>query len=595
LSTDSPSGKFGQIGTIISDTYCIERLLGKGGMGAVYLARHVRLPRQVAIKFLLTDAGSDPTAFARFRREAEITSSLHHPNILEVQDFNQLPDGTPYLVMEFLEGEDLDARLQRQGRLSVPETLAITKAVGAGLQAAHKRQIVHRDLKPGNIFLVRVEQGDEVLEIPKILDFGISKIRQAYSSAAKQTQDRQLLGTPLYMSPEQARGNNSLVDERTDQWALAVIVYQCLTGAPPFLADDLPGVLLKVVTEAPMPVQQLNEQVPPAIDQVLARALNKEREERFPSVAEFVKALCESQGSGMASTNGDRFPVGDQPQANVLSADPGEPTVTGASLGKRALPATIDGPAVAAMPTPALAAVAEASRRGAGGQVMLAAEIPVEAPRVGEPVEEESSPMEMAPSAPAAAAGSASISVAESSGVAAPERRNREDQHSDPARLSRLGWILALLVVLAGGAFGVRTLLLQTRQATPADNAQRRMAEQILSTDRSPAGVAAAIRLLQQAEQQQSSAEISLLLSQAYELQSNRREALSHLRVAVERAATMTERARFELALAQLLTRLGQTKEACETLHMLKREVAQSGGEMATSAQILATAIRCSL
>jgi serine/threonine-protein kinase len=601
VSTDSPSVKLDQIGAIISDTYCIERLLGKGGMGAVYLARHVRLPRQVAIKFLLADAVSDPTAFARFRREAEITSSLHHPNILEVQDFNQLSDGTPYLVMEFLEGEDLDARLQRQGRLSVPETLAIAKAVGAGLQAAHKRQIVHRDLKPGNIFLVRVEQGDEVQLIPKILDFGISKIRQADSSAAKQTQDRQLLGTPLYMSPEQARGNNSLVDERTDQWALAVIVYQCLTGAPPFLADDLPGVLLKVVSEAPMPVQKLNEEVPPAIDRVLARALHKEREERFPSVAEFVKALCESQGSGVISIDGGRSPVAAQPRAGVVSAEPSEPTVTGASLAKPALPATIDRPVEVAMPTPALAAVAEASRRGASPQVMIAAEIPVGPPRAAESVGEESSPKEMAPSIPASAAGSGSLSaaeslsVAESSSVATPERRNRIDRDSGSTRTSRLWWIPALVVLLAGGGFGVRAVLLRSHQTTQGDSAQRRMAEQILSTDKSPAGVAAAIRLLKEAEQQQPSAEGSLLLSQAYELQSNRGEAVSALRVAIERAATMTERARLQLALAQLLTRLGQTKEACETLHMMKREVAQGGGELVTSAQILATAIRCSL
>jgi len=570
-------------------------------MGAVYLARHVRLPRQVAIKFLLRDAVSDPTAFARFRREAEITSSLHHPNILEVQDFNQLSDGTPYLVMEYLEGEDLEARLERQGRLSVPETLAIAKAVGAGLQAAHKRQIVHRDLKPANIFLVRVEQGDEVLLIPKILDFGISKIRQADTSAAKQTQDLQLLGTPLYMSPEQARGTNSLVDASTDQWALAVIVYQCLTGAPPFLADDLPGVLLKVVSEAPRPVQKLNDEVSPAINHVLARALHKEREQRFPSVAEFVKALCESQGSGVISAESGRSPVTAPPQAEVMSAEPGQPTVTGASPAKSALPATIVRPALVAMPTPALAAVAEASRRGVSPQVMVAAEIPVGPPRTAEFGEEASSSMEMTPSRLAPAPRGGSLSAAESpsavhsSLVATPARRNRMERDSGPTRSSRLWWIPALVVVLAGGGFGVRAVLLRSHQTSQGDSAQRRMAEQILSTDRSPAGVAAAIRLLKEAEQQQLSAETSLLLSQAYELQSNRGEAVSALRVAVERAATMAERARLQLALAQLLTRLGQTKEACETLHMMKREVAQGGGELSTSAQILATAIRCSL
>lgn len=563
MSTDS------LIGTIVADSYRIERLLGKGGMGAVYLAKHIRLPRQVAIKFLHKSAAAEPEAFARFRREAEITSSLHHPSILEVQDFNQLPDGTPYLVMEFLEGEDLDARLQRRGRLPLGETLAIVKAVGAGLQAAHKRQIVHRDLKPGNIFLVRVEQGDEVVEVPKILDFGISKIRQAQTSALKQTRDHQLLGTPIYMSPEQARGDNTSVDERTDQWALAVIVYECLAGAPPFLAGELTGILVKIIAETPKPLQSLGVEVPAAIEQALLRALSKEREARFPSIAEFVKAL------GASTVTIDAMP----PPPTAAPAAQESQSERRSSPNWRALPATVDGPAAISP------AVAEASRNAAGGGVMVAAEIPVEAPRAV-PEEGPSQPVITEPSAELAA---------EPPAVQTARRDSGRDLQVGKRRPYGLLAIPLLLAVLGGGVYGVRLWrkLPATESAEVAE--QRRMAEQILATDKSPAGIEAAIRMLLAVQQKQPGADVELLLSQAYESKKDRGQALVYLRAAVEHAQTMTDRARYELALAQLMTRQGNTKEACQVLHMLKREVGQNGGELVTSAQLLAAAIACDL
>src|SRR5581483_6411776 len=175
--------------------------------------------------------------------------------------FNHLPDGTPYLVMEFLEGEDLQARIMRLGRMPYQDVVALCRAIAAGLQAAHKREVVHRDLKPQNIFLSRQDEGEQVVEIVKIVDFGISKIRHAQADT-QQTRDQQLLGTPNYMSPEQARGNNSEVDHRTDQWALGAIAYLCLTGRLAFSGDTLANIIYQVVLHEPPPVRSLAPDVP---------------------------------------------------------------------------------------------------------------------------------------------------------------------------------------------------------------------------------------------------------------------------------------------------------------------------------------------
>jgi TPR repeat protein len=281
------------IGQTIGGTYLVERLIGEGGMGAVYAARHLRLPTLVAIKTLHIEGGANPDVQARFRREAEITSTLRHPNIVQVTDFNVLEDGTPYLVMELLEGEDLSARLERVGKLSVPEVLTLVRAVGAGLATAHARNVVHRDLKPQNIFLARQGDGSEV---PKIVDFGISKIQHGAESMAMRTRDNMLIGTPNYMSPEQARGENSIVDGRTDQWALAAIAYQCLTGKVAFAGNSLAEVVYQVVMAEPAAVRELAPEVPDGTAQALRRALSKSRDERFPSIVDFVQSLDRELG-----------------------------------------------------------------------------------------------------------------------------------------------------------------------------------------------------------------------------------------------------------------------------------------------------------
>ncbi len=272
------------VGAVIADTYRIERLLGRGGMGAVYLASHARLPgKQVAIKVLHAELTDDEIE-ARFRREAEIASRLGHPNIVTVHDFNVAADGTPYLVLEYLQGESLADRLRR-GPVDLAAASSILKQVGSALTAAHDEGIVHRDLKPHNIFLVPTQIDGRVVEIAKVLDFGISKIR---GSTTVQTQDSALLGTPQYMAPEQAQGQHDLVDGRTDVFALGAILYEMLSGKPAFAGASIPEVVFKVVYESP---PALDANVPPHVANAVAKAMAKTRDDRFASVGELVEAV----------------------------------------------------------------------------------------------------------------------------------------------------------------------------------------------------------------------------------------------------------------------------------------------------------------
>jgi serine/threonine-protein kinase len=300
------------VGSVIAGTYTIERLIGKGGMGAVFLASHARLPgKKVAIKVLHADI-ADPESMARFRREAEIATRLGHANIVEVHDFNVLEDGTPYLVLEFLQGESLDRRIA-SGALTVEQTMTIVRQVGAALVAAHREEIIHRDLKPQNVFLVPVEADGYTSERAKVLDFGISKIR---GSQTIKTQDTSILGTPQYMAPEQALGNHAAVDARTDVFALGAMVYEMLCGAPAFAGASVPEVVFKVVYEEPQPLAARVPGLPPHVTAAVHRALAKKADERFPDVASFVEAL-----TGQPLTTGKRPLVVPAPPAAAESPE----------------------------------------------------------------------------------------------------------------------------------------------------------------------------------------------------------------------------------------------------------------------------------
>jgi serine/threonine protein kinase len=274
-------------GTVVAGTYEIVRLLGQGGMGAVWEAKHLRLPdKRVVVKVLLFGT-TDAVTLARFRREAEIASRLGHPNIVQVLDFNTLPDGAPFIVLELLQGESLAARLARV-RPTFAETLAIVTQIGSALAAAHREGVVHRDLKPDNVFLCPTPLDGEIRDVAKILDFGISKLRGAKTVL---TQDAALIGTPQYMAPEQATGRNDDIDARTDIFAFGAIVFEMLAGRPPFLGDTLAAVIHAVVYAPTPPLRELAPETPPAVAAAVERALAKERDARFPDVGSFVKAV----------------------------------------------------------------------------------------------------------------------------------------------------------------------------------------------------------------------------------------------------------------------------------------------------------------
>ena len=272
----------GRVGQVLDGTYEIVRKIDEGGMGAVYEARHRRLTKKrFAVKLLRADMASAGELFARFRREAEITSELGHPHIINVMDFNQMEDGSPYMIMEYLDGENLGLKLRRERRLTPTELAPIVEQVASGMQAAHDREIVHRDMKPENIFLV--DAGDDKY-VAKILDFGISKIKDA---ASVLTQDHAILGTAYFMSPEQATGRAKDVDHTTDIFALGGICYYALSGKLPFYSDTVPGILYQVCHHEQPPITDLVRTMPPGVDQVLSRALAKDRDERYQRASEF--------------------------------------------------------------------------------------------------------------------------------------------------------------------------------------------------------------------------------------------------------------------------------------------------------------------
>jgi serine/threonine-protein kinase len=274
-------------GTILEGTYRIERRIAEGGMGAVYEASHARLDGRYAVKFLHPDVSSrHPAALARFRREARITSALRHPGIVQVIDFNTPADGPPFLVMEYLEGASLAEVLAREAPFPLARIDDITTQIASALSAVHRKGVVHRDLNPSNVF-VMPRDGDQPERV-KVLDFGISKVRWASKHI---TGTAQVLGTPQYMAPEQAEGRVKDLDQAADQFSLAAIVYEMLTGQPAFAGDTLATVAYQVVHAMPAPISRFRGGLPPGVEAVLARGLAKDRGDRFESVSAFAAAF----------------------------------------------------------------------------------------------------------------------------------------------------------------------------------------------------------------------------------------------------------------------------------------------------------------
>ena len=270
------------VGTLLGDTYRLERKIGEGGMATVFEAAHTRIERRFAIKILKVNADEYPQLRQRFEREARIGSQLGHDHIVQVLDFNQTPMGQPYLVMDLLEGEDLGSVLKDERGVPTEWAVSIIRQIGSALGAAHEHDVVHRDLKPENIFLCG-QPKQRVMA--KVLDFGISKI---LTSESAMTKDSAVFGTPWYMAPEQALGVVKDMDRRTDIFATGVILYYMLSTSLPFDGPNAPTVLYKIVHEKPVPLADRRPDLPAALVEVVERAMRKKPLERYQSMSEMV-------------------------------------------------------------------------------------------------------------------------------------------------------------------------------------------------------------------------------------------------------------------------------------------------------------------
>ena len=299
------------------NNYEVVSLLGEGGMGRVFLAKHTFMGRKAAIKILRPELLGDQSLVARFLDEAKATNAIGHPNIIDIIDVGILPDRrTPYLMMEFLEGESLYSSLARERPLTVSRAIDIASQTASALAAAHAQQIIHRDLKPDNLFLVPDETVNTKTRV-KVLDFGIAKLKGNGIGGQVKTQTGVILGTAIYMSPEQIRGIPSDIDHRTDIYALGIILYEMLTGKPPFNSAGIAELFMLHTLEPPPPLRSRRPDIPPELETAVLRALAKDPDQRFSSMAEFAKAIHEhdpkhantvkasalpSRGSGLAET-----------------------------------------------------------------------------------------------------------------------------------------------------------------------------------------------------------------------------------------------------------------------------------------------------
>ncbi len=289
-----------QPGDVLDGTYRLDKQLGKGGVGVVYRAFHLHLQRPCAIKFMHPQLVSNPELRTRFRREAQSAFQLGHPNIVAITDFRDDPNAWPYLAMELVIGETLRDRLER-GPLSPRLSLRLMIELCDALNAAHRRGVIHRDLKPENLFLVRVDSPgpDELDTTLKVLDFGLSKLLDGVEI----TGTGRLLGSPSYMSPEQARGDSHLVDARSDIFAVGVLLYECLFGDKMFNAERLEQKRQQIMA-AKLPPLPFGERGLPLVDAIIARACSRRPEDRYQTAAALKDALEEAEKTLLRQATG---------------------------------------------------------------------------------------------------------------------------------------------------------------------------------------------------------------------------------------------------------------------------------------------------
>jgi serine/threonine protein kinase len=291
-------------GEIVAGKYRVERVLGAGGMGIVLAARHVALQELVAVKFLSPELSANSEAVARFVREARAACRIKSEHVARVSDVGTLENGVPYLVMEYLEGHDLSQLLVQRGTLPPLEAVGFVLQACEAIVEAHVLGIVHRDLKPANLFLTHRIDGTSCI---KVLDFGVSKLVHSPASrvSAGLTGSSAVMGSPLYMSPEQLRAARS-VDPRADIWALGVILYELMVGKPPFVGETLPEVSVKIAVDPPESIRLSRRDVSPALEAIVLRCLDKDREKRFRDISDLATALA-SHGPDGAFQSAERI------------------------------------------------------------------------------------------------------------------------------------------------------------------------------------------------------------------------------------------------------------------------------------------------
>lgn len=275
-------------GSIIDNKYFIMSLLGKGGMCMVYKAKHLLMEKSVALKMLLPETAADPSKVKRFQREAQTASKLAHPNVVTIYDLGVSPDGKPFIVMDYLEGDSLEYRLEQTGRLPLDKFLTVFIQVCAALDAAHEAGIVHRDVKPSNIMLIDFKGQKDFV---KVVDFGLAKMYEQDESSHKLTKTGEVFGTLMYMSPEQCIGHP--LDPRTDIYSTGCAMYESITGVPVHRGGTAYELMTKHLNTPPLPFKEASQTLvcPPEVEAVVMKALKKNREERHQTMTELQNEL----------------------------------------------------------------------------------------------------------------------------------------------------------------------------------------------------------------------------------------------------------------------------------------------------------------
>ncbi|HET7024248.1 MAG TPA: protein kinase [Gemmatimonadales bacterium] len=335
LKSANPSGDL--IGQVIADRYHVTKKLGEGGMGAVYLAEHVKMGRKSAIKVMTGSMTNDPDAISRFNREANNASRINHPNVCAIYDFGETPDGIIYLAMEFIEGKSLSGLLKETGPLPLNRATAILRQTADGLEVAHELGIVHRDLKPDNI-MIATQAGKDLV---KVVDFGIAKAVGGDDTGQKVTKTGLVVGTPEYMSPEQLSGDK--LDGRSDIYSLALVYYRMITGALPFQAETSQETMIKRLTDDPMPLSQAlpTGHFPAGLQPVMDRALARYPNDRYASAAQFATDVEKALSGMSAAEQGATMVVGaEQMKTMIAGSAAGMPKtrVAGAAEGRASSP-----------------------------------------------------------------------------------------------------------------------------------------------------------------------------------------------------------------------------------------------------------------